>query len=300
MSCRSIGRKSIQTIYSFEKDRLFERHEGVYVMRQDVEPCGVVIYALARFLQNALRPCVGVLQVRSCVSFETQRLLDIKRDYLVQVLLDHVVSYGRDRNLFRNAVQLMLCKVGVSCLDLLVRLSMQRVEDIVGIDIDALSARHVHELPVAYVDPKRLGSLGAERNGLVSEVVVLSAACAYLREYLRYYPLQARLSRIDYCYHPLAPIKFFVYLAAAVAVAAAAVKRCCVEGRAVPLVHEFAVRERVVDESELPGGIGDILCDVGGRAVAPHYNLVFLVLGLNHPAAFVLAFRLEPGNAILL
>ncbi len=159
-------------------------------------------------------------------------------------------------------MELLFGKCRVPRLYFFVRLGVQRVEHIVGVDIDALPAGHVHELPVADVDPKGLCGVRAQGHRFVPEVEVFPAACAYLWEHLRYYPLEPGLARIDYRYHTLAPVELFVS-------SMAAAKDSGIEHRAVLLFHKLAIRERVVHKPELPRGVGDVLCDVGSGAVAP-------------------------------
>ena len=76
-----------------------------------------------RELPEELRePRVRVLEVRARVAFKAKRFRDVKSDYLVEVLPNHVVAKCRNCDLFCDLVKACFVKFGVSCLDLLVRL----------------------------------------------------------------------------------------------------------------------------------------------------------------------------------
>src|SRR5205807_2450970 len=94
----------------------------------------------------------------------------------VKVLSCQVVPDSRDCDFFCNFMELRLGKVGVSCFYLFVRLSMERVENIVGIYKNAFSSRHVHKLLVSNLDSKELGCIGTERDCLISKMHILMLA----------------------------------------------------------------------------------------------------------------------------
>ncbi len=150
-------------------------------------------------------------------------------------------------------------------------------------------------LPLLGDDAEQAGGGLGERHHLVGEVdrALRRLMVAERREAGADDLLQVALARVDDVDHPLAAAEGGVLGGA-------------LDGRRPePLLFPPAVAEVLAEQAELPELVGDVLADVGHRAVGAHDHLVGIletgelrgVGERHHPAAGVLALALELHRA---
>ena len=95
--------------------------------------------------QDVVRADRRVLEVRTGLALETERLLDVEHDQLAARVLQHEVADGADRDLGANPPALVGAELRIALADFGRRLVGQQVEQIVDLHAEALAAGHFDE-----------------------------------------------------------------------------------------------------------------------------------------------------------
>ena len=104
----------------------------------------------------------SILEVRTALALERQRLVDVERDDFRARILHHEVANGSDRNHLGNPPVVRRVELGVSLCDFRFGPRHQRVHEVVGLHTLALTTGDVHE-PALVV--RRIRGEIAERPG---------------------------------------------------------------------------------------------------------------------------------------
>ena len=180
-------------------------------------------------------------------------------------------------------------------------LRQERVHEVVGLDAQALAARHLdHGLVLRDVVAEGPRGGGGEHDLLVGEVVgaLRPVRVAEGGDARLHHPLRVGLADVD---HVVDRPRVAERRGARLALAA----RRRPEPVPVVVGPVPAVAEVAVELPELPELVGDVLAGVGDGAVRPDDDLVLVdrVVALahgQHPAAGALALRLQADGALLL
>ncbi len=264
-----------------------------------------------------------ILQVGTRVALEVERLVEIEGDHPVGGGLHHEEAQRGDRDLARQDVELGARQLAVALADLLAALGFEPVHQVVGLDPDALAPGHLEDLlrrlsgrghggrlllaVLAGVRRRLLTiaelarGLRRQRDHLVGEVhrALGLGGMAERLEAGAHDPLQVALAGVDDVDDPVG--------AAEGRVNGLTVGR---GGTGLPDLRllPVAIAEVLAQQPELPELVGDVLADVGHRAVRAHDHLVgvlepgelLAVRQRHHPAAGVLARRLVAHGAAVL
>src|SRR4030095_12328401 len=96
-------------------------------------------------LKDGVRANDCVLNVRTTLAFEAERLLEIERNYLAPRELDHEIAHRCDADHRRNALALVLFELRIGRADFAAGRFDERVQQVVGLYTEPFSSRYLHE-----------------------------------------------------------------------------------------------------------------------------------------------------------